>query len=92
MQESLCVKEHIDTASILGDINKIARTSSTGTMSSNEDVDDGNVTSFETQSKIFILFCPVIEHNMYRQLVLQVKMHKSIVVSVTWEVYDVDLV
>ncbi|CAJ1060208.1 rho GTPase-activating protein 45 isoform X2 [Xyrichtys novacula] len=35
-----------------GDISKIARTSSTGTMSSNEDADekDGNVTSFETPS------------------------------------------
>ncbi|XP_070816427.1 rho GTPase-activating protein 45 isoform X1 [Chaetodon trifascialis] len=34
------------------DISKIARTSSTGTMSSNEDADekDGNVTSFETQN------------------------------------------
>uniref|UniRef100_A0A8C4H4H3 Rho GTPase activating protein 45b n=1 Tax=Dicentrarchus labrax TaxID=13489 RepID=A0A8C4H4H3_DICLA len=34
------------------EINKMARTSSTGTMSSNEDADekDGNVTSFETQN------------------------------------------
>lgn len=39
----------------LGDITKIARTSSTGTMSSNEDADDkdGNVASFETPSKIY---------------------------------------
>ncbi len=37
----------------LGDISKIARTSSTGTMSSNEDADekDSNVTSFETPSE-----------------------------------------
>ncbi|XP_073699992.1 rho GTPase-activating protein 45-like isoform X2 [Garra rufa] len=35
-----------------GDISKMARTSSTGTMSSNEDVDEkeSNVTSFETQN------------------------------------------
>ncbi|TMS20377.1 Rho GTPase-activating protein 45 [Larimichthys crocea] len=37
---------------IIGDISKMARTSSTGTMSSNEDADekDGNVTSFEAQN------------------------------------------
>lgn len=44
---------------IVGDISKIARTSSTGTMSSNEDEKedekDGNVTSFESQSKIYRL-------------------------------------
>uniref|UniRef100_A0A8C4H405 Rho GTPase activating protein 45b n=1 Tax=Dicentrarchus labrax TaxID=13489 RepID=A0A8C4H405_DICLA len=43
---------YIDIIFILGEINKMARTSSTGTMSSNEDADekDGNVTSFETQN------------------------------------------
>lgn len=37
----------------LGDITKIPRTSSTGTMSSNEDADekDGNVNSFESEVK-----------------------------------------
>ncbi len=50
----LYVGQRIETGTFtLGDISKIARTSSTGTMSSNEDADekDGNVASFETQSK-----------------------------------------
>lgn len=50
-------KMYFNCIFIVGDISKIARTSSTGTMSSNEDADekDGNVTSFETPSKIFNL-------------------------------------
>lgn len=44
---------------IVGDISKIARTASTGTMSSNEDADekDGNVASFESPSKISRISC-----------------------------------
>ena len=51
--------------SILDDITKIPRTSSTGTMSSDEDPDekDGNVSSFETPSKIcrYSSFGPTVE-------------------------------
>uniref|UniRef100_A0A665TGJ5 Rho GTPase activating protein 45b n=1 Tax=Echeneis naucrates TaxID=173247 RepID=A0A665TGJ5_ECHNA len=47
---SMTFKIYLNYISIIGDISKIARTSSTGTMSSNEDADekDGNVASFET--------------------------------------------
>lgn len=47
-------KMYLTRIFIVGDISKIARTASTGTMSSNEDADekDGNVASFESPSKI----------------------------------------
>uniref|UniRef100_A0A7N9B016 Rho GTPase activating protein 45b n=1 Tax=Mastacembelus armatus TaxID=205130 RepID=A0A7N9B016_9TELE len=43
-------KMHLKCTFIVADVSKIVRTSSTGTMSSNEDADekDGNVASFET--------------------------------------------
>lgn len=53
-KQTLFVRVNISKQTcFLGDITKIPRTSSTGTMSSNEDVDekDGNVNSFESEVK-----------------------------------------
>lgn len=51
--QTFFVRVNASKQCFLGDITKIPRTSSTGTMSSNEDADekDGNVNSFESEVK-----------------------------------------